>query len=84
MIKEELQEYIMRNSNIDFNYNGKRYGIERMPDNNGNYRIFFWEWYNESTADNSYADFSEFEMNAQIDGQSVIDILAKIDDADVF
>ena len=50
MTKEKLQEYIIRNSDIDFNYNGKRYGIE---------------------------------MNAQIDGKSVIDILAKIDDADV-
>ena len=84
MTRKQLEEYIMRNSNIDFNYNGKRYGIERMPDDNDIYRIFFWEWYNDATADNSYTDFPDFETNAKIDNKSVVKILSDIDDADVF
>lgn len=84
MTKKQLEKYIMQNSNIDFNYGGKRYGIERMPDDNNIYRIFFWEWYNEATSDNSYADFTDFETNAKIDDKSVVEILNDIDDADVF
>lgn len=84
MTKTQLEHYIMRNSNIDFNYNGKKYGIERMLDENSNHRIFFWEWYNDSTFDNSFFNFSDFENNAKIDGKSVVEILENIDDADVF
>ena len=84
MTKKQLKSYIMQNSNIDFNYNGKRYGIERIANNDGIYRIFFWEWNNAATSDNSYADFIDFEANAKIEDMSVVEILNNIDDADVF
>lgn len=84
MTKKQLKEYVMQNSNIDFDYNGKRYGIERIKDDDGVHRIYFWEWYNESTFDNSYPDFETFETDAKIDGKSVVEILYGIDDADVF
>ncbi len=84
MTKKQLQNYIAQNSNIDFNYNSKRYGIERREKENGSSRIFFWEWYNESTFDDSFYDFTDFAANAMIDGKSVVEILENIDDADVF
>ena len=55
-----------------------------MPDDNDIYRIFFWEWYNDATADNSYIDFPDFEANAKIENKSVVEILSDIDDADIF
>lgn len=82
MTKKQIKNYIMRNSNIDFNYNGKRFGIERTS-NKGS-RIYFWEWYNETTLDNYYTTYDEFEKNAKIDGIPVVEILSNIDDADVF
>ena len=84
MTKKQLENYIMRNSTIDFNYNGKRYGIERIKDDDDAYRIYFWEWYNEETLDNSYNDYEDFKNNAKIDGKSVVEILYDIDDADIF
>ena len=84
MTRTQLKEYVMRNSNIDFNFNGKRYGIERIEKDTEVPKIFFWEWYNESTFDDSFSDFADFEANAKIDGKSVVEILADIDDADVF
>lgn len=53
MTKKQLKEYVMQNSNIDFDYNGKRYGIERIEKDNEPTRIYFWEWYNEATFENS-------------------------------
>ena len=82
--KKQLQNYIERNSNIDFNYNSKRYGIERREQAGAIPRIYFWEWYNESTFDNSFSDFTDFETNAMIDGKPVAAILEDIDDIDVF
>ena len=82
--KKQLQNYIERNSNIDFNYNSKRYGIERREQAGTIPRIYFWEWYNESTFDNSFSDFTDFETNAMIDGKPVVAILEDIDDIDVF
>lgn len=84
MNKLQLKVYIEQNSNIDFNYAGKRYGIERIEKDNKLARIFFWEWNNENTFENSFQDFADFELNAKIDGKNVVDILEKIDDADVF
>ena len=84
MIKKQIENYIMRNSNIDFNYNGKRYGIERMKDDDSMSKIYFWEWHNEATFDTAYSNFSDFENNAKIDGVSVVEILRNIDDVDVF
>ena len=84
MTEKQLENYIMQNSNIDFNYNAKRYGIERIKDDDNIYRIYFWEWYNENTLDNSYSDFEDFKNNAKIDGKSVVEILYDIDDADIF
>ena len=82
--KKQLQDYIERNSNIDFNYNSKRYGIERREQEGTIPRIYFWEWYNESTFDNSFSDFTDFETNAMIDGKPVVAILEDIEDIDVF
>lgn len=84
MTKKQLKKYVMQNSNIDFDYNGKRYGIERIEKDNEPTRIYFWEWYNEATFGNSYPDFESFEANVKIDGKSVVEILYGIDDADVF
>lgn len=84
MTKKQLRNYIEQNSNIDFNYNSKRYGIERRELVGTAPRIYFWEWYNESTFDDSFSDFADFEANAMIDGKSVVAILEDIDDADVF
>ncbi len=84
MTKTQLEQYIMRNSNIDFNYDGKRYGIERIKEDNDVPKIYFWEWNNESTLDNHYFTFAEFEQNAKIGEKSVVEILQDIDDADVF
>lgn len=84
MTKTQLKNYIERNSNIDFDFNGKRYGIERIKDENKNYQIHFWEWNN---TDNFYLKFStyeDFEKNAKIGELSVVEILKDIDDADVF
>ena len=84
MTRTQLKKYIERNSNIDFNYNSKRYGIERRDDGNGGCLIYFWEWYNESTFDNHFSSYEDFEANAKIDGLPVVEILKDIDDADVF
>ena len=84
MTKKQLENFVMRNSNIDFNYNGKRYGIERMAKTGEEARIFFWESNNKETLGNSYSDFKDFAQNAKIDGKSVVEILYDIDDADVF
>lgn len=84
MTKTQLEKFIMMNCNIDFNYNGKRYGIERMTDDTNVYRIFFWEWNNDTTSDNSYVDYIDFELNAKIDGKPLIDILQDIDDVEIF
>ena len=84
MTKKQWQNYIEQNSNIDFNYNSKRYGIEQREQAGSTPRIYFWEWYNESTFDDSFSDFSDFEENAKIEGKSVVEILEDIDDADVF
>lgn len=84
MTRTQLKEYVMRNSNIDFNFNGKRYGIERIVKDNDVPKIFFWEWNNDSTLDNYYLTYDAFEANAMIDGKSVVAILEDIDDADVF
>ena len=84
MTKTQLKEYIMRNSNIDFNYNGKRYGIERIEKKSDVPKVYFWEWYNKATLDNHYLTYEDFEANAKIEGLSVVDILQDIDDADVF
>lgn len=84
MTKKQLQNYIEQNSNIDFNYNSKRYGIEHRELAGTAPRIYFWEWYNESTFDDSFSDFADFEANAMIDGKSVVAILEDTDDADVF
>lgn len=84
MTKTQLKNYIERNSNIDFDFNGKRYGIERIKDENENYQIHFWEWNN---TDNFYLKFStyeDFEKNAKIAGLPVVEILKDIDDVDVF
>ena len=43
MTRTQLKNYIERNGNIDFNYNSKRYGIERRDDGNGGCLIYFWE-----------------------------------------
>lgn len=84
MTKTQLQKYIERNSNIDFNYNSKRYGIENMPEADGTNKINFWEWNNTDNFYFKFSDFADFEKNAKIDGLSVIEILKNIDDADVF
>ena len=84
MTRTQLKKYIERNSNIDFNYNSKRYGIERRDDGNGGCLIYFWEWHNESTVDNHFSSYEDFEANAKIDGLPVVEILKDIDDADVF
>ena len=84
MTKNQLQLYIAQNSNIDFDFNGKRYGIENVEDENGNAKIHFWEWNNAETFDNSFSDFSDFEQNAKIGVKKVADILLDIDDADIF
>lgn len=41
-------------------------------------------WYNESTFDNHFSSFEDFESNAKIKGLPVVEILKDIDDADVF
>lgn len=84
MTRTQLKEYVMRNSNIDFDFCGKRYGIERMEKEDGIPKIYFWEWYNESTFDNHFLSFKDFVQNAKIDGKSVVEILKDIDDTDVF
>lgn len=84
MTKTQLQSYIQQNSNIDFEYNNKKYGIENIEEDNGNTRVHFWEWYNSDTFDTSFSDFTDFEQNAKIDGLSVVEILKNIDDADIF
>lgn len=84
MTKTQLKEYVMRNSNVDFNFNNKRYGIERMRDDDGIYQIYFWEWNNEETLDNHYSSYEEFEEKAKIEDLLVVEILKDIDDADIF
>lgn len=84
MTKTQLQHYIERNSNIDFNYHSKRYGIENMPESDGSTKINFWEWNNTENFYFKYSDFADFETNAKIDDLSVVEILKDIDDADVF
>ncbi len=84
MTKTQLKNYIERNSNIDFHFNGKRYGIERVKDKIENYQIHFWEWNNTDNFYFKFSTFQDFENNAKIDGISVVEILKDIDDADVF
>lgn len=84
MTKMQLKNYIERNSNIDFDFNGKRYGIERIKDEIENYQIHFWEWNNTDNFYFKFSTFQDFEDNAKIDGLSVVEILKDIDDADVF
>ena len=84
MTKKQLERYIVQNSHIDFNSNGKRYGIENVEDENGVSKIHFWQWNNADTFDNTFSTFSDFSQNAKIDGKSVVEILYGIDDADVF
>lgn len=84
MTKKQLQHYIAQNSNIDFDFDGKRYGIERVVSKNGSSCIHFWEWNNADTFDNSFSDFDDFANNAKINGVTVVDILNDIDDADIF
>lgn len=84
MTKTQIKHYIERNSNIDFNYNSKRYGIENMREDDGTMKINFWQWNNSDNFYFEFTDFSDFEKNAKIDGISVVEILKEIDDADVF
>ncbi|WP_288517476.1 hypothetical protein [uncultured Treponema sp.] len=84
MTKTQLQKYIERNSNIDFNFNSKRYGIVNAPNKNKELEINFWEWNNTDNFYFKFSDFSDFEANAKINGLSVVEILKNIDDADVF
>lgn len=84
MTKTQLQKYIERNSNVDFNYNSKRYGIENIAEDDGSMKINFWEWNNTESFYFKFSDFADFEEHAQIDGVSVVNILKDIDDADVF
>lgn len=84
MTKKQLFNYLKTGDEIEFNYNSKRYGIERRDDDNGGCLIYFWEWYNESTFDNHFSSYKDFEANAKIDGLPVVEILKDIDDADVF
>lgn len=83
MTRTQLKNYIERNSNIDFNYNSKRYGIENMEED-GVSKINFWEWNNTNNFYYKFSDFLDFEANAKIDGLPVVEILKDIDDADVF
>lgn len=84
MTKTQLQKYIECNSNIDFDYNSKRYGIENMSEDDGTSKINFWEWNNTDKFYFKFLDFNDFEKNAKIEGLSVVEILKDIDDADVF
>lgn len=84
MTKTQLQNYIERNSNIDFNYNSKRYGIENITESDGSTKIHFWEWNNTDNFYFKFLDFVEFENNARINDISVVEILKDIDDADIF
>ena len=84
MTKKQLYNYLKTGDEIEFNYNGKRYTIDPRAGKKDSSRIFFWEWYNESTFDDSFSDFTDFEANAKIGGKSVVEILEDIDDADVF
>ena len=84
MTKKQLFNYLKTGDEIEFNYNSKRYGIERRDDGNGGCLIYFWEWHNESTFDNHFSSYEDFEANAKIDGLLVVEILKDIDDADVF
>lgn len=84
MTRTQLKNYIERNSNIDFNYNSKRYGIENMTEDDNSSKINFWEWNNTKNFYFKYSDFLDFEKNAKIEGISVVEILKTIDDADVF
>lgn len=61
----------------------KKHQLKDLYDN-GYCLIYFWEWYNESTFDNHFSSFEDFESNAKIDGLPVVEILKDIDDADVF
>ncbi|WP_276781257.1 hypothetical protein [Treponema succinifaciens] len=61
----------------------KKHQLKDLYDN-GDCLIYFWEWYNESTFDNHFSSFEDFESNAKIKGLPVVEILKNIDDADAF
>lgn len=84
MTKDELKKTIEQNSNIDFIYKTKKYGIERSSQPDDIFRIHFWEWNNTDTFYFTFNDFLEFENQAKIDNQSVVSILETIDDIEIF
>lgn len=81
MTEKQLKNYIETGREIEFEYNNKKYSITYYSDETHDDIISFCEFYKEPS---DFFSYEEFKKKAKIDGKSVVDILADIDDADVF